>query len=110
MSLEQCLHAVNRISNCMDVYTPAAVNAATNKVMQDDELWIITLIAVLIGLPMILMRLLKMCARVSWAHRKSACGLILLGIVSAAQWIEIIFSAVGQLMNEMDQAGKRSGV
>ena len=56
------------------------------------------------------MRLLKMCARVNWAHRKIACGLILLGITSAAQWIDIIFSAVGQLMNELDQAGKRSGV
>ena len=66
---EQCPDVVNRMSNCMDVFTPAAVNAATNKAEQDDELWIRTLIAVLIGRPMILMRVLKMCARVSWAHR-----------------------------------------
>ena len=77
---------------------------------RNDDLWIIDLIAVLVVLPVILMRLLKMSARVSWAHRRGACGVLLLGMTSAAQWIVIIFSAVGQLMNELDKAGKRSGV
>ena len=61
-----------------------------------DDLWIKELIAVLVILPMIPMRLLKMCASVSWAHRRGACGVLLLGMTSAAQWIVIIFSAVGQ--------------
>ena len=69
-----------------------------------DDLWIIDLIAVLVVLPMILMRLLKLCARVSWAHRRGACGVLLLGMTSAAQWIVIICSAVGQLMKEPDKA------
>ena len=56
-----------------------------------DDLWIIDLIAVLVVLPMILMRILKMYARVSWAHRRGACGVLLLGMTSAAQWIVIIF-------------------